>query len=231
MPANRGKISQQFHSKDRPAFSGSTKNGAGRALRQLPAGIRDWLARFSALLPQCLLRWADPGNEGGQDSDLATAVRARLDRGDLGRHAAVAAGRGERGQRPRLACLLRRAGRSALLGISYRVDLISARGQRAAGIQGLVACLPELAGLGLAADLGQRDCGPGESRQLPRDRAGSARPHAARPPAGGPAPAASRRCCPDRSSGVPRMPARLSRCPCRAAASGCPVQRTARCRP
>src|SRR5712691_6511922 len=109
-------------------FSGSTKNGIVRAFWKLPAGRRDWLAWFSALLPQCLLRWAGFGDEGVQDRDLAAAVRACLDRGDPGPHTAVVLGGGEGGQRPRLACLLRRASRGALLGISDRVDLIRACG-------------------------------------------------------------------------------------------------------
>jgi hypothetical protein len=61
---------------------------------------------------------------------------------------------GERGQRAGLACLLRRAGRGALLGLAYRVDLVTAGREDTAAVQGSVAGRPELPGMRLAADLG-----------------------------------------------------------------------------
>src|SRR5260370_39896935 len=70
---------------------------------------------FSALLPRRPLRWRGFGDEGGEDRDLAAAVRACLDRGYPRRHAAVVLGSGERGHSPRPARPLRRPRTRALL--------------------------------------------------------------------------------------------------------------------
>jgi hypothetical protein len=125
MTANRERLSQQFNSKTGIRCPGSTENGAGWVFWQLSARRRDWLARLSALLPRCLPRRRGSGDEGGQDRDLATAVRTCLDRRYPGPHLAVVLGSG---QRRRLACLLRRQSRGELLGTPDRVRLISARG-------------------------------------------------------------------------------------------------------
>src|SRR5260370_4649028 len=145
MRANRRRLSQQFR---------STAGGI------LPGGAAEgrWMGMVavtrSAVLgpPECLAGVAQRrlrrgfGDEGGEDCDLVAAVRAWLDRGYPGRDAAVLLGCGERGQRPCLARLLRRACCGMPLGVPDRVHLINAGGRPPTRAAGPVGRLPRLAG-------------------------------------------------------------------------------------